>query len=142
MVSRTEFVDQLTKVNRKLRTMFDARVKSQGLTLARARLLMHLAKAEGTTQSELAELLEIEQPSMVGLIDAMEKKGFVVRRAVEGDRRAKGIFMTDVARREADTILAYANELRQQVMAGIDDKDLEVATRVLKHVARNIGAAA
>ncbi|WP_442579082.1 MarR family winged helix-turn-helix transcriptional regulator [Mesorhizobium sp. ASY16-5R] len=142
MTSRTVFVDELTKVNRKLRAMFDARVKTQGLTLARARLLMHLAKQEGTTQSELAELLQVEQPSMVGLIDAMEKKGFVIRRAVEGDRRSKGIFLTEAARREADTILAYADELRQQVMVGIDEAELEIATRVLKQVARNIGAAA
>jgi MarR family transcriptional regulator for hemolysin len=142
MTSRTVFVDELTKVNRKLRAMFDARVKTQGLTLARARLLMHLAKQEGTTQSELAELLQVEQPSMVGLIDAMEKKGFVIRRAVEGDRRSKGIFLTEAARREADTILAYADKLRQQVMAGIDEAELEIATRVLKQVARNIGAVA
>jgi MarR family transcriptional regulator for hemolysin len=142
MTSRTAFVDELTKVNRKLRAMFDARVKTQGLTLARARLLMHLAKQEGTTQSELAELLQVEQPSMVGLIDAMEKKGFVTRRAVEGDRRSKGIFLTEAARAEADTILAYADELRQQVMVGIDETELEIATRVLKQVARNIGAAA
>ncbi|MDQ6436656.1 MarR family transcriptional regulator [Mesorhizobium sp. LHD-90] len=142
MASRTAFVDELTKVNRKLRTMFDARVKSQGLTLARARLLMHLAKEEGATQSELAEALQVEQPSMVSLIDALEKKGFVVRRAVDGDRRAKGIFLTDVARRETDTILGYANELRQQVLGGVDGRDLETATRVLRRVALNIGAVA
>lgn len=140
--SRTAFVDQLTKVNRKMRTLFDARVRSQGLTLARARLLMQLAKEEGATQSELAQVLEVEQPSMVSLIDALEKKGMVVRRAVEGDRRAKGIFLTDTARREADTILAYADELREQVLVGVDLEDLKVATRVLRQVARNIGAAA
>jgi MarR family transcriptional regulator for hemolysin len=139
--SRAAFVDQLTKVNRKMRTLFDARVKSQGLTLARARLLMHLAKEEGATQTELAETLEVEQPSMVSLIDALEKKGFVTRRAVEGDRRAKGIFLTEMARAEAQTILDYANELREQVLVGVDDEDLRIATRVLRQVAHNIGAA-
>lgn len=120
--------------------MFDARVKSQGLTLARARLLMHLAKEEGATQTELAQALEVEQPSMVTLIDALEKKGFVTRRAVTGDRRARGIFLTDGARREAETILEFANELREQVLMGVDENDLAVATRVLGQVARNIGA--
>ena len=141
IASRAAFVDQLTKVNRKLRTLFDARVKTHGLTLARARLLMHLAKAEGATQTELAEALEVEQPSMVGLIDALEKKGLVSRQAIEGDRRAKGIFLTQSARSEADALLDFANELRKQVLEGVDVNDLLVATRVLNQVARNIGAA-
>lgn len=140
-VSRAAFVDELTKVNRKLRTLFDARVKMHGLTLARARLLVHLAKEEGATQTELANALEVEQPSMVGLIDGLEKKGFVTRRAVEGDRRARGIFLTEAARAEADAILAFAGELREQVLEGVDEMDLMVATRVLQRVARNIGAA-
>ncbi|SMH47800.1 transcriptional regulator, MarR family [Mesorhizobium australicum] len=141
-VLETAFVDELSKVNRKLRTMFDARVKAQGLTLARARLLMHLAKNEGATQSELASALEIEQASIVSLLDALQKKDLVVRRAVKDDRRANGIFLTAKARSEADAILAFVVELRRQILAGIDEKDLSAATDVLKHVSRNIGAVA
>ena len=139
---RAAFVDELSKANRKLRTLFDARVRTHGLTLSRARLLMHLANAEGATQSELADALEVEQPSMVGLIDALEKMGFIERRAVEGDRRARAIFLTEVARGEADEILTFACELRQQVLNGVDEKDLKIATRVLQQVTRNIGLAA
>jgi len=139
---RAAFVDELSKANRKLRTLFDARVRTYGLTLSRARLLMHLANAEGATQAELADALEMEQPSMVGLIDALEKMEFIERRAVEGDRRAKAIFLTEAARGEADEILAFASELRQQVLEGVDEKDLAIATRVLQQVTRNIGSAA
>lgn len=112
-----------------------------GLTLARARLLMHLVKADGATQIELANALEVEQSSMVGLIDGLEKKGFVTRQIVGGDRRARGIFLTPVARAETDAILAYAGELREQVLEGVDEADLQTVNRVLQHVARNIDAA-
>jgi len=139
---RTSFVDELSKVNRKLRTMFDARVKAQGLTLSRARLLMHLAKNEGATQSELASALEIEQASVVTLLDALQKKDLILRCAVEGDRRANGIFLTEKAREEADAIFGFVAELRKQILADVDEKDLLVATRVLKRVSLNIGAAA
>ena len=43
-VARALFVDHLVKVNRKMRTLFDARVKELGLTLSRARLLLALAE--------------------------------------------------------------------------------------------------
>ncbi|WP_052958131.1 MarR family transcriptional regulator [Aquamicrobium sp. LC103] len=123
-----------------MRTLFDARVKQHGLTLARAKVLLHLAREEGVTQSELACALEVEQPSMVGLIDGLEKKGFVTRRMVERDRRAKGIFLTEAARSETDAILEYADDLRDQILEGIPEEDVMVAARVLERVARNIGA--
>lgn len=138
---RAAFVDELSKANRKLRTLFDARVRTYGLTLSRARLLMHLANADGATQTELADALEVEQPSIVGLIDALEKKGLIERRVVEGDRRSRAIFLTEAARREADEILAFACALRRQVLKDVDEKDLKIATCVLQQVTRNIGSA-
>lgn len=138
---KSAFFDELLKVNRKLRTMFDARVKKRGLTLARARLMMQIAAREGDSQSELAETLQIEQPSLVGLLDGLEKKGFVERRTTPDDRRANRIFLTPAARREADSMTAYVAELRAQVLAGVDDADIEGATRVLAVLSRNIGEA-
>jgi len=136
---KAEFFDELLKVNRKLRTMFDAQVKTQGLTLARASLMMHIAKHEGETQAELAEHMQIEQPSLVGLIDGLEKKGLVVRCTTDEDRRAKRIFLTPAARREADGMTAFVANLRNQVLSGVDEADIESATRVLSTIARNVG---
>lgn len=139
---KAAFFDELLKVNRKLRTMFDARVKKRGLTLARARLMMQIAECEGKTQAELAEQMHIEQPSLVGLIDGLEKKGLVVRCTTDDDRRAKRIFLTPTARRETDSMRAFVAELRDRVLAGVDDADIESATRVLSVLGRNIGEAA
>lgn len=55
-----EMIDAMAKVNRRLRTLFDARVKERGLTLARARTLLTLIDQEGLYQKELAEVLEID----------------------------------------------------------------------------------
>lgn len=137
---QTAFMDELTKVSRKMRTLFDARVREQGLTLARARILLLLAKQDGLTQSQLAEALEVEQPSVVSLIDALEKNGLVLRGAVEGDRRAKAIHLTDKAREQADNLLTYIAELRRQVLGGVEKSDLSAATRVLQQVSGKIGA--
>ncbi|GAA4107796.1 MarR family winged helix-turn-helix transcriptional regulator [Aminobacter aganoensis] len=139
---KAAFFDELLKVNRKMRTMFDARVKKRGLTLARARLMMQIAECEGKTQAELAEQMHIEQPSLVGLIDGLEKKGLVVRCTTDDDRRAKRIFLTPTARRETDGMRAFVAELRNRVLAGVDDADIESATRVLSVLSRNIGEAA
>ena len=46
-------------------TLFDARVHEQGLTLARARTLLAIAKGDTANQKELAEELEIETATLV-----------------------------------------------------------------------------
>ena len=100
------FTGELAAVNRKLRTLVDDRARDMGLTLSRARLLMELAKADGPIQSDLAGLLDIEQPTLVRLLDGLERNGMIERRAVEGDRRARRVFLTETARAQAQDILS------------------------------------
>lgn len=139
--TRSAFVDNLVRVNRKMRTLFDARAKELGLTQSRARLLLALAQEEGMSQTRLAAALDIEQPSLVGLLDGLEKLGSITRQADPEDRRSKRIFLTDQARAEAGGLLAFSASLRQQILQGIPDAELSVASRVLATVFHNITGA-
>src|SRR3954453_21559992 len=95
---RALFSEELAITSRKLRTLFDARVRAKGLTLARARALLHLARKDGMTQTELAEILEVESPTLVRLLDGLEGQGLTERRPVAGDRRANQIALTPAGR--------------------------------------------
>lgn len=127
-----EMIDAMAKVNRRLRTLFDARVKERGLTLARARTLLTLIEQEGLYQKELAEVLEIENATMVRLIDGLERQAFVERRAVEGDRRAKCIMMTEEGKRLAEEVVKLAGDVRADLLEGISDEDLNTALNVMR----------
>lgn len=132
------FTAELASANRKLRALVDQRARNMGLTLSRARLLMQLAKADGPIQTDLAGLLDIEQPTLVRLLDGLERTGMIERRAAEGDRRARRVFLTPVARAQAEDILAFLTELRADVLDGVDREELEIALRVLSRMSRNI----
>lgn len=134
------FTAELASANRKLRALVDERARDMGLTLSRARLLMQLAKADGPIQSDLAGLLDIEQPTLVRLLDGLERTGMIERRAVDGDRRARRVFLTEAARAQAEDILAFLTDLRADVLDGIDKEELEIALRVLSRMSRNIVA--
>ena len=134
------FTGELVAINRKLRALFDERARSIGLTLARARLLVELARADGPIQSDLAETLEIEQPTLVRLRDGLERHGMIERRAVEGDRRARRIFLTELARAQAQDVLALLAEIRTLVLRDIPDEAVEAALEVLRQASRNIAA--
>ena len=134
------FTAELASANRKLRALVDERARNMGLTLSRARLLMQLAKADGPIQSDLAGLLDIEQPTLVRLLDGLERTGMIERRAAPGDRRARRVFLMPAARAQAEDILAFLTELRADVLDGIDKEELEIALRVLSRMSRNIVA--
>lgn len=136
--NQAQFVDLLLKVSRKLRILFDARIRRHGLTLARARALMALKDQDDFYQKNLAEELEIENATLVRIIDALEAQGLVSRDVSADDRRAKFVTLTRQGRELVDGIEVFAAEVRRDVMAGIADKDMAAALSVLDHMADTI----
>ncbi|WP_442038886.1 MarR family winged helix-turn-helix transcriptional regulator [Microvirga sp. 2MCAF35] len=134
------FSEELWKISRKMRTLFDARVRAQGLTLPRARALILLGKKEGMTQTALADALEIEGPTLVPLLDSLEKQGLIERRPVDGDRRAKQIALTTAGQKQAARMDLLVKEFRSDVLKDIGEDDLRVAIRVCEAMGRNIEA--
>ena len=135
------FSEELTKVSRKLRTLFDARVRASGLTLARARMLMLLAKSDCLTQTELAVALEVEGPTLVRLLDGLEKQGLIARKPVKGDRRAKQITLTDAGRKQTTKVSRIAANVREEVLSGINEVDLATTVATLRAIAAKIESA-
>ncbi len=129
---RAEMIDAMAKVNRRLRTVFDARVKERGLTLARARTLLALMEQEGLYQKELAEALEIENATMVRLLDGLERQSFIERQTVQGDRRAKRVVMTAEGKILAEQVVKLAGDVREDLLEGVSDEELNVALKVLR----------
>ena len=137
---RIGFMTELSVTSRKLRTLFDGLLRTRGLTLARARLLLHLSRHSLATQTELAAVLELENPTLVRLLDGLERQGLIRRCAVAGDRRAKQVMLTEAAGPQVAEIEALSASLRQALLGGVAEEDLAVAARVLAHLARAIDA--
>lgn len=135
---RERLLDDLSRVQRKMRALFDARVKERGLTLPRARALMILGRGSQLNQRELADELDIETPTLVRLLDGMEKQGFIERQSVEGDRRAKQIVMTPHGARMAGEVLDLARSLRADVLADISTADMTATVKVFAAMSDNI----
>lgn len=135
-----DFVAELSVAGRKLRTLFDSLMRKRGLTLARARVLLQLAKNPGINQTELAAMLEVETPTVVRLLDGMETSGLIRRCAVAGDRRAKRMELTAAAQKQVAEIEALSLAASAALLEGIEIAEIETAIRVLRHFARRAEA--
>ena len=128
----------LNDVARLLRTTYDRRVKSLGLTRSQWWVVTHLFRAQGVTQSELAEALEIEKPTLGRLLDRLEAKGWIRREHDATDRRAWRVYLTDAVEPAMKTMRSVAGELRRDAMAGLSTEDSERFVDLLIAVKSNL----
>ncbi|MCQ0970502.1 MarR family transcriptional regulator [Paracoccus sp. TK19116] len=136
-----DILPTLGALTRKLRALFDDRTQAYGLTEARARLLLRLSQNGPMTQSELADAMGVEPPTMVRLIDGMEATGAVRREVVPGDRRQRHVLLTEAAQAQAESVQALTDQLRSDVLQGIAPEDVAVTQRVLRQMLENVAKA-
>lgn len=137
---RTVFGALIGQVARRWRALVDARLKEYGLTEATWRPLLHLSKFPALrSQTDLAESLSIEGPSLVRLLDTLERDGYIIR-CPDSDRRTKTIRLTPRGETLQRKIAAVVADTRDQVLAGVADRRLAAAIDVLEEVQRTIRA--
>jgi MarR family transcriptional regulator, transcriptional regulator for hemolysin len=131
----------LHDVARLLRTAFDRKVKALGLTRSQWWVLNHLFRNDGITQSELADILEVEKATLGRLLDRLEAKGWVRREGHASDRRAKRVFLTEEVEPAIQTMRAAAVELRRDALAGFSAAEKEQFVDALLRIKANLGGA-
>jgi DNA-binding MarR family transcriptional regulator len=123
----------ISDVARLLRTVFDRRVRRLGLTRAQWLVLTRLHRRPGASQSELADMMEVEKPSAGRMIDRLETKGWVERRAQKGDRRINRIYLTPEAERVHKRIWRIAEATVADALADLSNPE---AAQLMKLLAR------
>jgi len=129
----------LHDVARLLRTTYDRRMKALGLTRSHWWVLTHLYRNDGATQSELAEILEIEKPTLGRLLDRMESNGWVRREGHTQDRRAKRVFLTEEVEPAMQAMRLAAAEMRKDALAGLSRQQQSQFVDTLLAIKANLG---
>ncbi len=133
----------LNETARVWRTKLDQRLKPLGFSMGKWTTLAHLARGgDKLTQSEVAARVGVEEPTLVGILDRLEKDGWVKRKSSNADRRCKTVHLQKRADAVLEQIFHTAQELRHELLAGIPRKDLETCAHVLERIReRAVGAA-
>jgi MarR family transcriptional regulator for hemolysin len=107
-------------VARLMRVAYDRRAKALGLTRSQWWVLNNLYFNEGITQSALADLLDVEKPTLGRLLDRLEVKGWIARQADRHDRRAKRVHLTGEVQAVMRALRGIAAGLRSDALEGMD----------------------
>ncbi|MEX2475530.1 MarR family transcriptional regulator [Marinobacter sp.] len=135
---RDQFPFAVARVTRRWRKLLDERLKDLGVTQARWTTMVYLQQGgEGLTQRELASLMAIENPTLVRLLDSLEQQNLIERRLCPNDRRARRLHLTDNGRAFMDDLAERAAKLREEMLDGIADDDIESAIKIFHKILEN-----
>jgi len=85
-----------------------------GLMPAQVAALIEIGQAEGLTQKELVERLDVEQPGVARTLNGLEAGGWITRQAKAG--RAQGLHLTDKGRAAVPEAARLTAEINRQAL--------------------------
>jgi DNA-binding MarR family transcriptional regulator len=85
-----------------------------GLMPAQVAALIEIARAEGLTQKELVERLDVEQPGVARTLNGLEADGWITRQSLAG--RSQGLYLTDRARAVVPEAARLSAEINRQAL--------------------------
>ena len=135
-----DFLFLLYDVARTMRTRADQRARTRGMTRAQWVILARLERQPGLTQNEMAAIVEVEPITIARLVDRLEARGLVVRKADPRDRRVWRLHLTPAAAPILREISKYRAEIHEVITAGMGPAVQKALTDGLLQMKANLAA--
>lgn len=108
-----------------------------GITGQQCKVLGWLNLDGELSQSELADRMRIEPPTLAGILDRMERAGWIVREPSPDDRRKKIVRVTEQSDSVWSTIVECALTVRARATQGIPAQELRCTMQTLARILDN-----
>ena len=124
---------------RRWRKIANDRIRPLRQTMSRWETLFLVAFSEdGLTQTELARLISVQGPTMVRMLDQLSGEGLINRYQSASDARVTTNEITPAGMAAVREIMDTTNQLRAEVLEGIDPEKLDICLEVLGQVLRRL----
>ena len=123
------------RVMRRVYDYYEQRLSPFGLTTPQYFVFNALWMGDGISIGELGERVYLDSSTLTGIIDRMERSGYVERQPNPEDRRSVLIFLTDRARELGPQILKFADELDATLRKPFSRGEIVAFEQVLRALA-------
>lgn len=129
----------LVVLARLYRRAIDNALKPYALSEATVLPIRYIARLGGSVrQGALADVLNLEGPTLVRVLDQLAEQGYIDRVEDAQDRRAKILSLTDAGKALNAKLSTLLAPLRAELFEGASDEDLEAALRVFAQLDSNL----
>ena len=122
---------QLQHLTRLLMVRLNDEIRPHGVTQGQLPVLCCLTEADGQTQAELCEKIQVEQPTMANTLRRMERDGLIHRTVCEKDKRQSRIFLTEQIRPTVETLEQKRDEVIARMTRHMQPEEQATFQRLL-----------
>jgi DNA-binding MarR family transcriptional regulator len=133
MAVEDRFIFLISKVCQKLIINLQKSFSKNGIevTPIQGMLLFFLQKNDGSSLTQISQGLMLENPTVTGLIDRLEKLGYVKRSDHPRDRRVYLVHITEKGKKIANKALPIVKKLNEEIKKGYSREEIENFKKVL-----------
>ena len=130
-------------INRTAKTLvyaFDQELRKKvGITFGQWKIIIILANNDDClSQKEIADKLGLEGPTLIPIIDKLEKDGFLSRKVDKNDRRNNRIFLTKKSFDFLNSMINCGENIKRILLKDISDVDISITKNTLEKMWQNI----
>lgn len=123
---------------RTLERALNEELAPHGITYRQCQVIGTLVMEQDLTQAQLARRLGVEAPTLAGVLDRMERDGWLTREPCPTDRRCNLLVLAPTVEPVWNRIVACAHRVRARATEGLDDADLARLKSLLERVRTNL----
>ena len=128
----------IVQITRSYARVVDQPLKNLGFALSQVPVLVSLKHAGTLSQTELAQIAQVEQPSMAQLLNRMERDGLVTRVPDPADGRSRLISLTADAIKRMPQGKAVMDDTCKNALAGFTETERVQLLDLLQRLNSNL----
>ena len=124
----------LARTARSMKRALEARLSAYDITVSQYIVLTLLSADDGISLSKLGHRLYFDNPTITGIVDRMERDGFIERRRIADDRRVINVFLKPRGRKLLRSIEGIADDVNRQALVEFPKSDQEKFLTILNSI--------
>ncbi len=134
---------EIHRINHMIDRYLSLRIQDSGMdesTLMHGWIMRYLYENRDRDifQKDIEKAFSIGRSTVTGIIQLLERKGYVCRESVACDARLKKVMLTDVGIKNNESIRSMISALDQMLEEGIEEEEFRVFYQVLDKIKENL----
>jgi len=118
--------------------LMDRRMRAEGVSLARFKLLSHIALDQPVRSADIASTFGYSPRTVTEALDALEREGLIERKPDPVDRRAKQIMITAAGEAALHASQPLRDRLRDEIFGVLSEEERAAMATALAKMNRQL----
>lgn len=130
----------INRIGRSLINVIDHELRRKfNITFGQWKVLIIIANShQGLTQKDIADKLVLEGPTLIPILDKLEKDGFVVRKTDTKDRRINRIYLTQRADGFLNDTIECVTQIKKVCLNDLSENEISITKNTLEKMWYNL----